>query len=46
MQPKLLKYILDIESIIQEIEQVKTLTKKKSLLLKLKSSIKGPSKEI
>jgi uncharacterized protein with HEPN domain len=26
MQPKLLKYILDIESIIQEIEQVKALT--------------------
>jgi uncharacterized protein with HEPN domain len=27
MQPKLLKYILDIESIIQEIEKVKQLTK-------------------
>jgi hypothetical protein len=26
MQPKLLKYILDIESIIQEIEKIKQLT--------------------
>ena len=34
MQPKLLKYILDIESIIQEIEHVKTLTKNNFIAFK------------